>query len=82
VWHGVSGDSAVVSLPYPHADVALYRDWWIDERNRLLAAGDLDDLTAGGSSYLLEAGVLTLRLEVQPDRPWAVIDICRHAGCP
>jgi cell migration-inducing and hyaluronan-binding protein len=82
LWHGVSGDSVVVSLPYPHADVALYRDWWIDERNRLLEAVDLDDLTAGGSSYLLEGGVLTLRLEVQPDRPWAVIDLCRHAGCP
>ena len=83
LWHGEEGDTVTVSLPYPFAEVSLYRDWWIDERNLLTEVVSLAALEASdGGSYLLEGGTLHLKPVVQEGRDWAVIDICRYAGCP
>lgn len=80
--HGQEGDTVTVSLPYPHAEASLYRDWWIDERNLLTRVSSRAELDASdGGSYLLAGGVLTLKPVVLPGRDWAVIDICRTPGC-
>ncbi len=60
----------------------LYRDWWIDERNRLEPVTSLSALLASdGSSFYLTGSTLHLLLVPQDDHEWAAIDICRTAGC-
>jgi cell migration-inducing and hyaluronan-binding protein len=76
------GDSTLVSLPYSGGEVYLYRDYWIDPRNLLSSASSMAELTAGsGDKYYLEGGQLHLKLQVQSERDWAVVDVCQREGC-
>ncbi|MFC4639198.1 G8 domain-containing protein [Deinococcus hohokamensis] len=75
------GDVLRLTLPVS-GDPALYRDWWIDERNRLkkVPLSALDATT--GDSYALEAGQLHLKLVVKPGAQAATLDICGAPLCP
>ena len=77
------GDWVRVEVPYPHAQVFLYRDWWIDPRNLLEPASSLAELDqSDGGMYRLEGGTLHLKLQVWSGRDYAVIDVCRFENCP
>lgn len=77
------GETLMLSIPLSAVGTApvLYRDWWIDERNRLklVALGALAATT--GDSYALDGGVLHLKLVVQEKRDYAVVDLCAAALC-
>ena len=74
------GDALRLSLPISGTP-AIYRDWWVDERNRLkkVALAELDKST--GDSYAQEGGKLYLNLVVQKDRGYAEVEICAAALC-
>ncbi|MBZ9712314.1 G8 domain-containing protein [Deinococcus multiflagellatus] len=74
------GDTLRLTLPATSEPI-LYRDWWIDNRNRLkkVALGSLDATT--GDSYAYEGGQLHLKLVVQPGRDYAVLDVCTADLC-
>lgn len=60
----------------------IYRDWWIDERNRLEPAASLAALLdSDGGSYYRSGSTLHLKLVPQDDRHWTALDICSTAGC-
>lgn len=60
----------------------IYRDWWIDERNRLEPVGSLSALlSSDGDAYYRSGSDLHLKLTPQHDNDWAALDICRIAGC-
>ncbi|PNY81817.1 G8 domain-containing protein [Deinococcus koreensis] len=79
------GDTLRLTLPASAvgtgSEPILYRDWWVDERNRLkkVALADLD--ASSGDAYALEGGTLHLKLVVQKDREYAVVDVCAAALC-
>jgi cell migration-inducing and hyaluronan-binding protein len=61
---------------------AIYRDWWIDERNRLEPVSSLAALLASdGHSYYKSGSDLHLKLQPQDAREWTALDICTSAGC-
>ena len=61
---------------------AIYRDWWIDERNRLEPVGSLSALlSSDGHSYHKSGSDLHLKLMPQDDREWTALDVCASAGC-
>lgn len=69
-----------LSLPFA-GEAFIYRDWWIDNRNRLkrVTPGELD--ATPGDSYALVNGTLSLKLQVQAGREWAVLDVCKQDLC-
>ncbi|GHF53249.1 cell migration-inducing and hyaluronan-binding protein [Deinococcus metalli] len=74
------GDVVQLSLPVSAAP-AVYRDWWIDDRNRLKAV-PLTSLNATtGDSYALDGGRLYLKLVVRPGETYAEAEICAAALC-
>ncbi|WP_027480947.1 G8 domain-containing protein [Deinococcus pimensis] len=75
------GDTLRLSLPYS-TEPALYRDWWVDERNRLtkVALADLEGSTAG-NVYAYEGGVLHVKLVVKAGLDWAELEVCRTTLC-
>ncbi|MFC4426232.1 G8 domain-containing protein [Deinococcus navajonensis] len=75
------GDVLRLSLPIS-GDPALYRDWWIDERNRLKKVTLSALETTTGDSYALEGGLLHLKLVVKGGAQAATLDICSAALCP
>ena len=78
-----AGDWLYVSLPYTHSEVFVYRDWWIDKRNLSARANSMGELEASsGAAYYLADGTLHLKMQVQAERDWAVLDVCQQAGCP
>ncbi len=78
--HRQPGDTLRLSVA-ASGDPILYRDWWVDERNRLkrVLLADLDKST--GDSYALDGGKVHLKLVVQGDRDYAVVDVCAAALC-
>jgi cell surface hyaluronidase len=81
------GDFIVTKIAWPNATVFIYRDWWIDNRNRLVAASNQADFDSStGNKYLLSGGVLSLKLQVKndandPSRDWATADVCKNDLC-
>jgi cell surface hyaluronidase len=60
----------------------IYRDYWIDNRNLLVAATSLSDLNASsGEKYLLENGTLTFKFQIKAARDWTVLDVCQTDLC-
>jgi cell migration-inducing and hyaluronan-binding protein len=60
----------------------IYRDWWIDERNRLDPVGSLSALfDSDGQAYYVSGSNLHLKLMPQDGRDWTALDICSTAGC-
>ncbi len=79
------GDWVRISLPWTGAAPSIYRDWWVDNRNKL-AAVPLADLDASsGDKYALDAGRVHLKLQIKSDpnyvKDWAVLDICQIDLC-
>ncbi|MFN3391021.1 MAG: G8 domain-containing protein [Meiothermus ruber] len=79
----VSGEFIYVAIPYS-GEPFIYRDYWIDNRNKLVRAvsrAEFDGST--GDRYWSEGGMLFVKLVVrdQPGRDWAVLDICRSDLC-
>lgn len=77
------GDQISVAMPYS-GEPFIYRDYWIDNRNKLLKAASRDEFdSSSGDKYWLEAGLLWVKLVMrnQPGREWAVLDICRSDLC-
>ncbi len=75
------GDFVVVALSY--SDVPfIYRDYWIDNRNKLpQAASRAEFENSSGERYWSEGGVLWVKLVVREGRDWAVLDICQSDLC-
>jgi len=77
-----AGDELVVSLPWEGDDAFVYRDWWVDDRNRVGAAASLGELrVAKEPAYRVEDGRLWLKLVVREGRDWAYLDVCTAALC-
>ncbi|RDI96568.1 transmembrane domain-containing protein [Meiothermus sp. QL-1] len=75
------GDFVLVGLPYS-GEPYIYRDYWIDNRNRLLQASSRAEFEASpGERYWSEGGMLWVKLVVRAGREWAVLDICRSELC-
>ena len=74
------GDTLRLDIPYP-SEPSLYRDWWVDNRNKLkkVAPADLD--ATGGDSYAYANGTLSLKLVVQKDKDWAELELCANDLC-
>lgn len=76
------GEALRVSLPWAGDPPAVYRDWWIDERNRLPAYASVAELAAASGAGMHHDGVrLHLQLEVQAGRDYAQVEVCRTALC-
>ncbi len=80
-----AGDWIQISLAWTGAAPSLYRDWWIDNRNKLTAVALADLPASSGDKYALEGGKLYLKLQVKTDptnqRDWAVLDVCQTDLC-
>lgn len=80
-----ASDSLIVSLPWDAEQVHIYRDWWIDDRNRVPTTGSLGALLsqAAGVGYFHDAGAgrVWLRLAAQGDRDWSHMTLCRVRVC-
>lgn len=60
----------------------IYRDWWIDERNRLEPVASLTALlNSDGQAYYQNGTDLHLKLVPQDGRDWTALDLCSTAGC-
>lgn len=77
------GDAVLVSLPWPGDVPSAYRDWWIDDRALLPHFASPEALAAATGAGMHHDGArLHLRLEVQPGRSYAQVEVCRQHGCP
>lgn len=75
----VAGSTVSLKLPLGNEPI-LYRDWWIDERNRLKKVALTDLPSTTGDSYAYEGGQLYLKL-VSKASTSAAVDICTAALC-
>ncbi|NNL96992.1 MAG: hypothetical protein HKO63_02185, partial [Acidimicrobiia bacterium] len=76
------GEWLHVTLQDANGPIHIYRDWWIDERNRLEPVGSLNALLASdGQAYYRSGSELHLKLVPRDDREWTALDICSSAGC-
>jgi cell surface hyaluronidase len=81
-----TGDWLRVSIPWSAAAPSIYRDYWIDNRNKLAAATSLTDLEAStGDKFFLENGTLHLKLQVKLEtnytKDYALLDVCQTDLC-
>jgi cell surface hyaluronidase len=81
---GKAGEWVRVNLPWS-GEFFGYKGYWInDQYNKMKVATSLASLEAGdGTSYWLENGVLSLKLQVQAKdaRDWDTVDLCQTAEC-
>jgi cell surface hyaluronidase len=76
------GDEVIVALPYGGAEPAIYRDRWIDERNRLTPYASIGELEATDQAgYHHDGTTLTVRLVPEAQRGSASVEVCRRPGC-
>ena len=74
------GDSVRLSVPYA-TNPSIYRDWWIDNRNRLKQV-DVTQLDATtGDSYAWDGSTLHVKLVVKTGATAATLDICQTDLC-
>jgi cell surface hyaluronidase len=81
---GKAGAWVRINLPWT-GEFFGYKGYWInDQYNKMKVATSLASLEAGdGTSYWLENGVLSLKLQVQAKdaRDWDTVDLCQTAEC-
>ena len=76
------GDTMVVSVVYEGSDPFIYRDWWIDDRNKVPKFTSRSSFESSSESgYYRDATRLYLRLAQQDDKNWAHLTVCREQGC-
>jgi cell surface hyaluronidase len=74
------GESIRVAIP--GGGTNIYRDWWVDNRNRLQAVNSLAELDLStGDRYFLDGSTLYLKMVVKPNNNYATLDICRTDLC-
>lgn len=81
-----TGDWLRLSIPWSGGAPSIYRDYWIDNRNKLAAAASLTDLEAStGDKFFLENGTLHLKLQVKAEtnytKDYALLDVCKTDLC-
>jgi len=77
------GDFVILAVPFS-GEPFIYRDYWIDNRNRLPRAASRAEFdSSSGDRYWSEGGQVWVKLVVrnQPGRDWAVLDVCRNDLC-
>jgi len=77
------GDSVRVAMPYSGIP-SIYRDYWIDNRNKLATVSSLAALDgSSGDKYFLDGSTLYVKLVIknQPGYDWATLDICTTDLC-
>jgi len=77
------GEQVTVAMPYSGTPY-IYRDYWIDNRNKLPRASSRSDFdSSSGDKYWSEGDTLWVKLVVreQPGRESALLDICRNDLC-
>ncbi len=82
------GDFVRVNIPWTGAAPFIYRDYWVDNRNKLAPVGSLAELEASantGDKYFLAGGVLSLKLQVKKEtnyvKDYALLDVCATDLC-
>ena len=78
------GDWVQITLPWSSGTApSIYRDWWVDNRNKLAAVPKADLAASSGDKYALEGGKLYLKLQIRnlPNYDWAVLDVCQTDLC-
>ncbi len=81
--NSLPGEFVIVAMPYS-GEPFIYRDYWIDNRNKLPRAASRAEFdSSNGDRYWSEGGSVFVKLVVrdQPGRDWAVLDICRNDLC-
>jgi cell surface hyaluronidase len=81
-----TGDWLRLSIPWSGGAPSIYRDYWIDNRNKLAAASSLADLQAStGDKFFIEGGTLHLKLQVKAEtnytKDYALLDVCKTDLC-
>jgi cell migration-inducing and hyaluronan-binding protein len=80
------GDWVRVNIPWSGGAPFIYRDYWVDNRNRLAAAASLAELDSStGDKYFLSGGMLSLKLQVKQEtgytKDYALLDVCATDLC-
>jgi cell surface hyaluronidase len=76
------GDWVIIKMPWSQANAYIYRDWWVHNNNRLAAATNQADFDAStGNKYLLSGGVLSMKMQVQANRDYSALDVCKNDLC-
>ena len=81
--YATPGQSIFLRLDdYPWSDVHIYRDWWIDKRNRMQAASSVEEVkNSSGDRYFLRGKTLYVKLQVRPGKDHAALEICPAIFC-
>ncbi len=79
------GDWVRISLPWTGGTPSIYRDWWVDNRNKLGLVALTDLAASSGDKYAVDGGKLHLKLQIKADpnstKDWAVLDVCLNDLC-
>ncbi len=76
------GDSLIVAVPWAGGEAYLYKDWWIDDRNRQELVPSMAALRSSQEpAYYVGGGRLWTKLVVQEERDWAYMSICTQTLC-
>jgi parallel beta-helix repeat protein len=76
-----AGDWVQIALPWSGAAPSIYRDWWVNNNNKLVAVPLADLSASSGDKYALENGKLYLKLQIKANLDWAVLDVCANDLC-
>lgn len=77
------GESVRIGIPFSGTP-SIYRDYWIDNRNKLAAVASLAELDSStGDKYFSDGSTLYLKLVIknEPGRDWATLDVCAADLC-
>jgi cell surface hyaluronidase len=80
------GDFIRLEIPWSGAAPSIYRDYWVDNRNKLAAAANIAELDAStGDKFFLGGGTLSLKLQIKNEpqypRDYAILDLCKTDLC-
>jgi cell surface hyaluronidase len=79
------GDWVQIALPWAGGTPSIYRDWWVDNRNKLGLVSLADLAASSGDKYAVDGGKLHLKLQIKTDpnniKDWAVLDVCLNDLC-
>jgi cell surface hyaluronidase len=76
-----AGDWVGIRVPWSGGTPSIYRDWWVDNRNKLSEVPLPDLAASSGDKYAVSGGQLHLKLQIKTDRDYAVLDVCQTDLC-